>query len=106
MQVEMGNGWWVALLGWPALAAGVGAFWFAWVRKSRPAGIVGCVLTAPLFLYLSLTPRFQWLAPVALGLLCILAWRIRHAGGLTACLLALPAACIVLWLAFAVFVYR
>ena len=106
MHIEVGSGWWVALFGWPLLAAAIGAFWLAWVRKSRLVAIAGCALAAPLFLYLGLTPRFRWLAPSALGLLCILAWRIRYAGGLAASLLALPAAGIVVWLAFAVFVYR
>lgn len=106
MQVEVGSGWWVALLGWPALAAAVGAFWLAWVRKSRSAAIGACALAAPFFLYLGLTPRFQWLAPGALALLCVLAWRIRSVGGLAATLLALPAAGIVVWLAVAVFASR
>ena len=61
-------------------------------------GVVGCVFAAPMFAYLSLSPRFFLVAPFAFLLLCVLAWRIRHAGTLAVLALALPATAILVWL--------
>jgi len=99
---EFGSGWWVLLLGWPAIFGAVGAFSLAVTRKSRMPAIVGCLLVAPMFLYLTATPRFRWLAPAAFALLCVLAWRVEKSGWITSCLLALPAVSILLWLGYAV----
>ena len=99
--VEPGAGWWVVLLGWPAVAGAVVAFWVAVMRRSRAAAVVGCVLAAPIFAYLSLAPRFFWLAPLVFGLLCVLAWRVGRSRRLASGVLALPAAGLLLWLAYA-----
>ncbi|MDH4032146.1 MAG: hypothetical protein OEU49_14940 [Chromatiales bacterium] len=98
----MGSGGWVLLLGWPAVLAAVVAFSLAVARRSRTAAIAGCLLAGPMFSYLSLAPRFHWIAPVAFGLLCILAWRVKRSGRLAVFLLALPAMILVAWLAYAV----
>ena len=100
--VEAGSGWWVLLFGWPAVFAAVVAFSVAAARKSRGTAIVGCLFTAPMFFYLSLASRFHWAAPVAFCLLCVLAWRIKNSGWLSAFVLALPAASLVVWLAYTV----
>jgi hypothetical protein len=97
-QVSLGSGWWIALLGWPAIFISIIAFSLAVVRKSRSAAVVGCVFAAPMFAYLSLSPRFFLVAPLAFLLLCALAWRIRHAGRLAVLALALPATAILVWL--------
>ncbi len=100
--ITLGPGWWVALLGWPAIFASVVAFSIAVAYRSRPAAVVGCLLAAPFFAYLSLTPRFGWVAPPAFLLLCVLAWRIKASGRVVVGALALPATSILVWLAFAV----
>jgi hypothetical protein len=100
--VEPGSGWWVMLLGWPAVLGASVAFTLAVARKSRAAAIFGLILAAPMCLYLSATPRFQWPAPLAFAFLCVLTWRIRESGWLTSALLALPAAAILIWLALAI----
>ncbi len=100
--ITLGSGWWVALLGWPAVFASIVAFSIAVACRSRPAAVVGCLLAAPFFAYLSLTPRFRWVALPAFFLLCVLAWRIKKSGRVLAGALALPAAGILAWLAFAV----
>jgi len=99
---EPGSGWWVSLFGWPAVFGAFVAFSLAVARKSRAAAIVACLLAAPMFFYLSLTPRFYWAAPLAFGLLCVLAWRIRNIGWLATGVLALPAVSLIAWLAYAV----
>jgi len=100
--VEPGAGWWVALLGWPAVAGSVVVFSVAVARRSRAAAVIGCLLAAPMFAYLSLTPSFHWMAPLAYGLLCVLAWRIKRFSALASGVLALPAAGLLIWLAYAV----
>jgi hypothetical protein len=99
---EFGPGWWVLLLGWPAILGAFVAFSLAVARKSRLPAIFGCLLVAPMFLYLSAAPRFLWLAPAAFVLLCLLAWRVEKSGWITNCLLALPAVTILAWLGYAV----
>lgn len=101
-SIEMGPGWWVMLFGWPAIFGALVAFLIAQASKSRATAFVGLLLTAPMFLYLSLTPRFQWTAPLAFALLCVLVWRFEDSSRWSKCLLALPAASILIWLAFAV----
>lgn len=101
-EIYFGSGSWVMLLGWPAISGAVVAFGFAVARKSRLAAVVSCLLALPMFLYLSATPRFTWAAPLAFVLLCLFAWRIRRSSQLTTAVLALPAAFLVAWLAFAV----
>ncbi|NND36571.1 MAG: hypothetical protein HKN81_05480 [Gammaproteobacteria bacterium] len=102
MSAFIESGAWIALLGWPSLFGGALAFAFAIARKSRRWAIVGCVLAAPTFLYLALTPRFGWIAAAAFALLCVLVWRIRDAGRLATSALVIPAASLLLWLAYAV----
>ena len=99
---ELGPGWWVLLLGWPAIFGASVAFSLAAARKSPRAAMIGCVLAAPMFLYLSGAPRFHWLAPTAFVLLCVFAWRIKRSGWIANCVLVLPAVSILLWLAYAV----
>jgi len=102
--VEPGAGWWVAILGWPAVSGAVVAFSVALARRSRVAAVVGCLLAAPMFAYLSLAPRFHWVAPLAFGLLCVLAWRIERSGRLASGILVAPAAALLTWLAYAVLI--
>ena len=97
-QVSLGSGLWIVLLGWPAIFVSLIAFLLAVVRKSRPAAVVGCLFAAPMFLYLSLSPRYFLLAPLAFLLLCVLTWRIRQAGWLAVVAMALPATSILVWL--------
>ncbi len=100
--VEPGAGWWVALLGWPAVVGAVGAGSAAVPRSSRAAAVIGCLFAAPIFAYLSLAPRFHWVAPLAFGLLCVLAWRVERFGRVASGILATPAAGLLLWLGYAV----
>jgi hypothetical protein len=102
MVIEAGSGWWVALLGWPAVASAVMAFAVAVARKSRGAAIAGCLLAAPFFFYITLAPRFHWVGPLSFASLCILAWRIRQSSLLVTCILALPATSLLTWLAYLV----
>ena len=99
---EFGPGWWVLLFGWPAVFGAAGAFSLAVARKSRLPAILGCLLAAPMFLYLSAAPLLRWSAPAAFVLLCVLAWRIENSGWTTNCLLALPTVTILAWLGYAV----
>jgi hypothetical protein len=102
MAAFIESGAWVALLGWPFLIGGALAFALAIARKSRGWAAVGCVLAAPTFLYLMLTPRFGWIAAAAFALLCLLVWRIRDAGWLATIAMLVPAASLVLWVAYVV----
>ena len=100
--IELGSGWWVLLLGWPAIIAALIAFSLAVARKSRKLGALACLLAAPMFLYLAATPRFSWLALGSFAFLCILTWRVKKSGWLANAILALPAVSILVWLAYAV----
>jgi glycerol-3-phosphate acyltransferase PlsY len=73
MSAFVQSGAWIALLGWPAVIGAAVALSTAVVRRSRTAAVIGCVLAAPMLLYLSLTPRFDWPAASAFGLLCVFA---------------------------------
>ena len=90
------------MLGWPSIVGAAVALSVASARRSRMAAVMGCVLAAPMFAYLSLTPRFGWVALAAFVLLCVLAWRVRTASRIVIGVLALPAASLLLWLAYAV----
>ena len=98
----LGEGWWVALLGWPAIFVSVVAFSVAVTRKSRRVAVAGCLLAAPMFGYLSLYPSFRWAAFVGFALLCVLAWRVKESGWLVIGALALPAAFILVRLGWAI----
>jgi hypothetical protein len=99
---SLGAGWWVALLGWPACLAAFVALGFAIARNSRAMAITGCVLAAPMFLYLSLMPRTAWVSPAAFLLLCISAFRVNRSPTWLSAILALPSASVLLWLGYAV----
>ena len=85
-----------------AVGGSVVALLCAFFHKSRVAAFLGSLLAAPMFLYLSATPRFRWTAPVAYGLLVLMAWRRGKLRWWIMCLLALPAAGILAWLVYAV----
>jgi hypothetical protein len=102
MAELVNSGAWAALLGWPLVSAAAAAFWLAVARRSRAAAVTGCVLAAPMLLYLGITPRFGWLALAALGLLCVFAGRVRTAGHWAIAAMLLPAATLVVWVAYAV----
>ncbi|MFQ5633980.1 MAG: hypothetical protein ACE5G3_01430 [Gammaproteobacteria bacterium] len=101
-MIDQRPGWWIALLGWPAISAAATAFALAVFRRSPAAAVTGCVLAAPMMLYLSLTPLFYWAAPVSYLALCVLAWRVRRWPRGVSVTLLLPAAAVLLWLAVAV----
>lgn len=100
--LETGSGAWIALLGWPAIAAAAALMVFATLKGSRLLAMFGCVLALPLFVYLALTPHFRWLAVAAYALLAVHAWRLDRAHPLASVLLVLPAASLVAWLGWAV----
>ncbi len=101
-HVTFGSGSWVLVLGWPAILGALLAFAFAIANKLRPAAFVGCFLAAPMFLYLAATPRGLWLAPPAFLMLCALAWRVERSNRWASTALALLAAVLVAWVAYAV----
>ncbi len=100
--LETGSGAWIALLGWPAIAAAAAVMVLATLKGSRPLSMLGCLLAAPLFLYLALSPHFRWLAVAAFALLSVHAWRLDRAHPLASLLLVLPAASLVAWLGWTV----
>jgi hypothetical protein len=102
MLAFLESGAWITLLGWPAVIGAAAALSMAVVRQSRSAAVVGCVLAAPMFLYLSLTPRFGWAAATAFALLCVFAWRAPVTGRLVSGALLLPAVSLALWVAYVV----
>ena len=79
------------LLGWPAVAVSVICFGAAVLRRSRRLAIAGCCLALPMFLYLTMTPRFRYLAPLGFLGLGLAAWRIREAHWLVTIALLVPA---------------
>lgn len=102
MTISGGTGWWIALLGWPPIIGAIIALAIAMARRSRAAAVAGCVLAAPMFLYLGITPRFGWVALASFGLLCVFAWRVTVAGRLAIAAMILPAASLITWVAYAV----
>ena len=98
----MAEGSWVVLLGWPAVTAAFVAFAMAIRWRSRAIAVAGCLLAAPMFVYLALAPRIGWPGLAALVLLCLCAWRIERSKPLWSAMLALPAGCMLVWLAVAV----
>lgn len=87
---------------WIAIGLATASFAYAALRGSQPVAIVGCVLAAPLFLYLSLTPRLRWYAVIAYIMLCAYAWRVRRGDWITSVILLLPAVSMTLWLGYVV----
>ena len=90
------------LLGWPACLAAYAALGLAIARSSRLIAVTGCLLAAPMFFYLSLNPRTAWTAPAAFLLLCISAFRVEKSPAWLSAVLALPSACVLMWLGYAV----
>ncbi len=87
------------LLGWPLVGVAVLTLTLAIRVRSRWLAAAGCVLLAPMLLYLAATPRFQWVASLSLGLLVLLAWRLDRLRPVSIALLLLPAATLLVWLA-------
>lgn len=100
--LETGSGAWIVLLGWPAIAAAVAMMILATLKGSRTLSAIACLLAAPLFLYLALSPYFRWLAVAAFALLAVHAWRLDRAHPLASVALVLPAASLVAWLGWTV----
>ena len=90
-QVERAVEMVAILLGWPAVAGSVLCFTAAVLRRSRQLAIAGCCLALPMFLYLTMTPGFRYLAPLGLVALGLAAWRIREAHWLVTVALLVPA---------------
>ncbi len=90
------------LLGWPAVAGSVICFTAAVLRRSRQLAIAGCCLALPMFLYLTMTPGFRYLAPLGFVGLGLAAWRIREAHWLVTVALLVPAVGQILVLAYGV----
>jgi hypothetical protein len=68
-------------------------------KRSRRLAGVGCLLIAPICLYLTATPRFQLLAPLAFASACLAASRIDAWPRTASVALLLPAAALFGWLA-------
>lgn len=100
--LEAGSGAWIALLGWPAIAAAAAVMCLATLKGSRILSALGCLLAAPLFIYLALSPHFRWLAAAAFALLVVHAWRLDRSHPLASAMLVLPAASLVGWLGWTV----
>jgi len=90
-QVEPGLEMLAILFGWPAVAVAVISFSAAVLRRSRQLAIGGCCLALPMFLYLTMTPGFRYLAPLGFLGLGLAAWRIRDAHWLVTLALVVPA---------------
>jgi len=65
------------LLGWPAIATSVISFVVAIARRSRSFAILGWGLATPVLLYLTMTPRFQYSAPLGWLGLGLAVWNVR-----------------------------
>jgi hypothetical protein len=90
------------LLGWPAIALSVICFGAAVRRRSRPLAFAGCCLALPMFLYLTMTPGFRYLAPLGFVGLVLATWRVRDGHRLVTLALLLPAFGQILLLAYGV----
>ena len=102
MSTFVESGAWIALLGWPAISGAAVALSVALVRRSRVAAVVGCGLATPMFLYLSLTPRFGWAAAITFALLWVFAWRVPVTARRFSGTLLLPAVSLAVWVAYVV----
>ena len=69
---------WPALFFWPAMVMGLilSALGLVWRRSSLPNA--GAVLTLPAALYLSATPRFQFVGFVPVACLLLAAYTVRR----------------------------
>ena len=72
---------WPALFFWPAIVTGLilSALGLVWRRSSLPNA--GAVLTLPAAVYLSATPRFQFVGFVPVACLLLAAYTVRRAYG-------------------------
>ena len=90
------------IFGWPAVIASL-AFLSIGVAISRWKLVVaGAVIASPFLFYLSLTPRFQWIAPPVAVLLFFAAWPVARRNSPTALAMVAPYASLVLFVAWLV----
>ena len=92
----------VVALGWPAVMASLLLTTIGILKRSWQTALAGTVLAIPFTFYLSLTPRFEWIAPLAGIAYCSVPIFVHRGARVLAVLLALPFAGLVLFVASAV----
>ena len=82
--------WWPIVFGWPFVGVAVVLFGTGILRRQFSFMLLGSFFAAPFCLYLTATPRFWFVAPIALLSSIAAAWSIVRGRPAIAALLVVP----------------
>ena len=94
--------WWPLIFGWPFVGVAIVLFGLGLLRRLFPFVLLGSFFAAPFCLYLSLTPRFWFVAPFVLLSSIAAGWVLSGGRPMMATLLVMPFVGLAAFVAWAV----